>query len=69
MLFRSNSFVWKKLKDLFLTLSTKPTSDVGEMETLFVAEILHNLGYMENVSKNKKELVSSINRAIKESML
>jgi len=55
-----NDFVWRELKNLFLT---------GGSEIDFVAKVLHNLGYMPEIPENKKVLVESINKAIKESML
>lgn len=56
-----NDFIWKKIKNIFL---------VGGEEVQAVAEILHNLGYMEKDSyATRKEAVSAINKAIKESML
>lgn len=55
-----NDFIWQEVKKIFL-------SGGDEIET--VAEILHNLGYMAEAPESKKEKISAINRAIKESML
>lgn len=55
-----NDFIWQKVKIFFL-------SGGDEIET--VAGILHNLGYMAEVPESKKEKITAINRAIKESML
>jgi len=58
-----NDFIWQELKNLFLTgLVTG-----GEID--FVAKILHNLGYMAEIPQDRKNLITAINRAIKESML
>lgn len=53
-------FIWQKVKKIFL-------SGGDEIET--VAEILHNLGYMESVPRERNAKVIAINKAIKESML
>ncbi len=55
-----NDFIWQEVKKIFL-------SGGDEIET--VAGILHNLGYMAEIPESKKEKISAINRAIKESML
>ncbi len=58
-----NDFIWQELKNLFLA---GPAAG-GEID--FVAKILHNLGYMAEIPKDRKNLIMAINRAIKESML
>lgn len=55
-----NDFIWRELKNLFLT---------GGSEINFLTKVLHNFGYLSEVPKSKKLLVTAINRAIKESML
>ncbi len=55
-----NDFIWQEVKKIFL-------SGGDEIET--VAKILHNLGYIAEIPEFKKEKISAINRAIKESML
>lgn len=67
-----NDFIWQKVKIFFLSCgparnATQSVAGGDEIET--VAEILHNLGYMAEVPESKKEKITAINRAIKESML
>ncbi len=67
-----NDFLWSKLKNAYAILSEKTLgkSEAEEMEISFLSEILHNLGYMEKEEyASKKEAISAINNAIKESML
>jgi DNA repair protein RecO len=53
-------FIWQKVKSIFF-------AGADEAETL--AEILHNLGYMDGIPAGKREKIEAINKAIKESML
>ena len=66
-----NDFVWQELKCLFLALFENKTKekDLKDLEINFNAKILRELGYVADLPKTKKEVVSAINRAIKESML
>ena len=66
-----NDFVWQELNGLFLALFKNKTEekDLKDLEINFNAKILRELGYVADLPKTKKEIVSAINRAIKESML
>jgi len=66
-----NEEIWKQLKILFLNLFKKNVEkkDLKDLEINFNAKILRELGYVADLPKTKKEVVSAINRAIKESML
>ena len=66
-----NDFVWQELNGLFLALFKNKTEekDLKDLEINFNAKILRELGYVADLPKTKKEVVSAINRAIKESML
>lgn len=57
-----NNFIWSEIKNLYFNLNS-------ESEILTIARILHNLGYMAEIPKSKKEMITAINKAIKESML
>jgi len=63
-----NNFIWQEIKNLTFSLTDK-NQNLEDLEIRAVAKILHNLGYMENIPDSKKNLLSAINRAIKESML
>jgi len=58
-----NDFIWNELVFLPDRFGEK------DAEILFVAKVLKNLGYLSDDKLPKKELIASINRAIKESML
>jgi DNA repair protein RecO (recombination protein O) len=58
-----NEFIWNELVNLFKNPGTK------DAEILFLGRILRNLGYLSGENLSKKELIISINKAIKESML
>ena len=66
-----NDFVWQELKGLFLALFENKTKekDLKNLEIKFNAKILRELGYVADLPRTKKEIVSAINRAIKERML
>ena len=55
-----SDFIWQKVKEIFLA---------GADEAQALAEILHNLGYMDGIPAGKREKIEAINKAIKESML
>mgnify|MGYP001571453748 CR=1 FL=1 len=59
-----NDKVWFELKNTFLT-----KENAKDLEVTSVAKLLKALGYMDKIPETKSELLSSINRAIKESML
>jgi len=66
-----NDFVWREMKNLFLSLFKESVKkeNLRDLEVIFTAKILRNLGYMADLPKTKQASVSAINRAIKESML
>jgi len=66
-----NNFLWQELKGLFLALFKNKTEekDLKDLEINFNAKILRELGYVADLPKTRKEIISAINRAIKESML
>lgn len=55
-----DDFIWQKIKDFFWA---------SEDEIKTIAEILHNLGYMTEIPSSEKDIISLINRAIRESHL
>lgn len=57
-----NDFIWQELKKIFL-------NPIPEEEIPFLAKVLHNLGYLSEIPKNKKLLIREINKAINASML
>ncbi|MEK9161634.1 MAG: DNA repair protein RecO [Patescibacteria group bacterium] len=59
-----NDKIWFELKNIFLT-----KENAKDLEVTSVAKLLKALGYMDKIPETKSELLSSINRAIKESML
>lgn len=59
-----NEKTWLELKNTFLAKEGEK-----DFETKSVARLLQSLGYMDKIAENKSELLLSINRAIKESML
>lgn len=67
-----NEFLWNEIKSVSETLNKEKISkeELEKIETESLLRSLHNLGYVEKQEyKNKKEAISAINRAIKESML
>ncbi len=67
-----NEFLWNEMKAIAETLNKKkiPKEELEKIETESLLRSLHNLGYVEKQEyKNKKEAISAINKAIKESML
>jgi DNA repair protein RecO len=58
-----NDFIWRELATFFKGPMGKDT------EIFFIAKILKNLGYLSDENLPKKQLIASINKAIKESML
>ncbi len=67
-----NDFIWQELRNFFLYLRDEKevqSDDVVEKQVLFTANILNNLGYMSEIPKSRRILISAINKAIKESML
>lgn len=59
-----NDNTWLELKNIFMAKES-----AKDFEIKSVARLLKSLGYVDEISENKSELLSSINRAIKESML
>jgi len=57
-----NDFIWSEIKNLYLNLN-------NDLEIITITRILHNLGYVAEIPKSKKGMITAINRAIKESML
>lgn len=55
---------WRELKNIFLAKESDK-----DFEIKSVARLLKSLGYIDKIAENKNDLLSSINRAIKESML
>lgn len=67
-----NEFLWNEMKAMAEILNKKkmPKEELEKIETESLLRSFHNLGYVEKQEyKNKKEAISAINRAIKESML
>jgi len=71
-----NDKAWLELKNVFVKIFTKPIRQAGDqaenikdLEITSVARLLKALGYIDKISENKSDLLLSINRAIKESML
>ncbi len=67
-----NEFLWNEMKVITETLNKKkmPKEELEKIETESLLRALYNLGYIEKQEyKNKKDAVSAINKAIKESML
>jgi len=58
-----NDFIWREL----VSFSKGPNEK--DAEIFFIAKILKNLGYLSDENLPKKQLIVSINKAIKESML
>lgn len=63
-----NDFIWQEIKNLFSVLNSG-VKNTEDLEIFTVARILHNLGYLAEISPSKKLLLEAINKAIKESML
>lgn len=59
-----NDKTWLELKNAFLTEENEK-----DFEIKSVARLLKSLGHLDKVPENRNELLSSVNRAIKESML
>lgn len=71
-----NEELWNQLKDLFLKLFSARNeknclskNELMDLEIKSAAVILKILGYMDKTPVSQKDLISAVNRAIKESML
>jgi len=71
-----NDKIWLELKNAFIKIFNKPICQAGDraenikdIEISSVANLLKALGYMDKIPDKKSDLLLSINRAIKESML
>lgn len=67
-----NIFLWNKIKNIAGNLSKKKMSkkELDEFETRSIFDVLKNLGYIDiGEYKTRREAITVINKAIKESML
>lgn len=67
-----NAYLWGELKNVFNILREKNLTKekMKDLEIVSLLRVLHNLGYIEKENYNsRKQAVSIINKAIKESML
>ncbi|MFH1956821.1 MAG: DNA repair protein RecO [Patescibacteria group bacterium] len=67
-----NIFLWNKIKNIAENLSQNKMAkkELDEFETRSIFEVLKNLGYIDiGEYKNRREAITVINKAIKESML
>ena len=66
-----NDFIWREIKNFLSAVYDRSVTkeEIKNLEVQTTARILKNLGYMKNVPIVKRQAISAINHAIKESML
>lgn len=66
-----NSFIWQEVKNFLFTPHNYGVGEKGlrNQQIQTTARILNNLGYMESVPAARRQMISAINKAIRESML
>lgn len=66
-----NDIVWQELKNFYRSLCRSEVSpaEAKDLEISTMANVLLGLGYIARKPESKREAISTINRAIKESML
>ncbi|MEK9184067.1 MAG: DNA repair protein RecO [Patescibacteria group bacterium] len=66
-----NDFIWREIKNFLSAVYDKSVTkeEIKKLGVQTTARILNNLGYMKDVPVIKHQVISAINKAIKESML